>query len=145
MQIFEDTHSIDQSNHSNVIYAQPLEGDIPSVFPANSLDQSEASVNSAKVSSKSHVVPGYSLLPSTTNKYQPNKSIRPSSNQLINFSDMWFNVPKQVQTKDSFERLQNEVVLIPDDLFAKTRSMRRAGAIRRKKPRQRKPKQKMES
>ena len=45
MQIFEDNLSINQSNHSYVIYAQPLAGDITSIFPANSLDHSEASIN----------------------------------------------------------------------------------------------------
>ena len=88
MQIFEDTHFINQSNHSNVIYAQSLEGDIICVFLANSLDQSEARVNSAKFSSKSHVISGNSQPSSTTNKYQPIKSIRPSSNQFIPFPDM---------------------------------------------------------
>ena len=141
---FEDTHSINKSNHSNVIYAQPLEGDLTCVFPANFLNQSEASVNSAKFLSKSHDISANSLPSSTTNEYQPIKSTRPISKQFITSSDLWSNVPEEVQTTDSFGRLQNEVAPIPDELFARKRSMRRAGAIRRKKPTQRKPTQKKE-
>ena len=45
---------------------------------------------------------------------------------------------------DSFQPLLSEVAPIPDDLFARTGSMRREGAIRGKKPTQREPTQKNE-
>ena len=99
---------------------------------------SEARINSAKSSSNSLVIFRKYLPPSSTNKYQPIKSIRPSSNQYIPFSDMWSNESRVSQTNDSFELLLNELAPISDDLFARTRSMRRAGAIRRKKPTQKK-------
>ena len=103
------------------------------LFPANSCNQSKACLNSAEFLSNSHAIFGNSLPPLTT-----------SSNQLITFSDMWATESKEAQTDDSFERVLNQVVPIAVELFARTSSMSRVGAIRRKKPTQRKPTQKKE-
>ena len=135
VQIFRDTRTLNQSDHSKVIYAKLLKGK-PCVFPAISRNHSEARITSAEFSSKSHVIFGRSPPLLTTNKNQDIKSIPLSSNQYIPFLDMLSNESRESYTNDSFERLLNKVAPILEDLLARTRSMRRTGAIRGKKPTQ---------
>ena len=51
--------------------------------------------------------------------FNQKKTIRPSANQNIPFSDKWSNSSNEAQTNDSFLRLLNEIAPIPDDFFAR--------------------------